>query len=326
MAQEDHVFAAKASPGASRHESCSFARHHARFSQQAFLGHSGRYGLRVDRHPVAGSGLSAAAYRRTGRCRTFRSLSDRRRRLRHGLAVGAIGSRRSSAGLMLAAGLFEVLQIDIPGRSPGLSGFLSSSLGAWAGIVAGRSLPHDCAPNRLGRLRLSEFIAAGNHSPRAGRFSPSSKHWRLDNGHPYRSAHRRTYSRRNCRASRSSRRRAISAIAIVPPPAYRGGPVNDLDPDRRPGAGRDRLRLHGHGQGLRPAAARAADERDVEPAPPPPADPARADRSVGSRENQKAAPDDRSSAALSPQDTHAGETIPPNTWRWPPAYLEADDP
>ena len=39
------------------------------------------------------------------------------------------------AGLMLAAGLFEVLQIDIPGRSPGLTGFVSSSLGAWAGIA-----------------------------------------------------------------------------------------------------------------------------------------------------------------------------------------------
>lgn len=39
------------------------------------------------------------------------------------------------AGLMLAAGLFEVLQIDIPGRSSGLGGFLSSSLGAWAGIA-----------------------------------------------------------------------------------------------------------------------------------------------------------------------------------------------
>jgi len=40
-----------------------------------------------------------------------------------------------AAGLMLAAGLFEVLQIEIPGRSPGLTGFLSSSLGAWAGVV-----------------------------------------------------------------------------------------------------------------------------------------------------------------------------------------------
>jgi len=39
------------------------------------------------------------------------------------------------AGLMLAAGLFEVLQVEIPGRSPGLTGFVSSSLGAWAGIV-----------------------------------------------------------------------------------------------------------------------------------------------------------------------------------------------
>ena len=39
------------------------------------------------------------------------------------------------AGLMLAAGLFEILQIDIPGRHPGLTGFVSSSLGAWTGIV-----------------------------------------------------------------------------------------------------------------------------------------------------------------------------------------------
>jgi hypothetical protein len=39
------------------------------------------------------------------------------------------------AGLMVAAGLFEVLQIDIPGRNPGLTGFLSSSLGAWTGTV-----------------------------------------------------------------------------------------------------------------------------------------------------------------------------------------------
>lgn len=52
-------------------------------------------------------------------------------------------------GLMLAAGVFEVLQIDIPGRSPGLTGFLSSSLGAWAGVViAGlyRSLVRRTAP------------------------------------------------------------------------------------------------------------------------------------------------------------------------------------
>ncbi len=40
-----------------------------------------------------------------------------------------------AAGLMLAAGLFEILQIDIPGRNPGLTGFVSSSLGAWTGIV-----------------------------------------------------------------------------------------------------------------------------------------------------------------------------------------------
>ena len=39
------------------------------------------------------------------------------------------------AALMLASGLFEVLQMDIPGRSPGFTGFLSSSLGAWAGII-----------------------------------------------------------------------------------------------------------------------------------------------------------------------------------------------
>jgi hypothetical protein len=39
------------------------------------------------------------------------------------------------AGLMLAAGGFELLQIEIPGRSPGLTGFVSSSLGAWTGIV-----------------------------------------------------------------------------------------------------------------------------------------------------------------------------------------------
>ena len=37
-------------------------------------------------------------------------------------------------GLMLAAGLFELLQIDIPGRNPGLGGFVSSSLGAWDGV------------------------------------------------------------------------------------------------------------------------------------------------------------------------------------------------
>ena len=54
------------------------------------------------------------------------------------------------AGLMLAAGVFEVLQIDIPGRSPGLTGFLSSSLGAWAGIaIAGlyRSLARRISTN-----------------------------------------------------------------------------------------------------------------------------------------------------------------------------------
>jgi len=39
------------------------------------------------------------------------------------------------AALMLAAGLFEVLQMEIPGRSPGFAGFLSSSLGAWTGMV-----------------------------------------------------------------------------------------------------------------------------------------------------------------------------------------------
>lgn len=37
--------------------------------------------------------------------------------------------------LMLAAGLFEIAQIDIPGRNPGLTGFVSSSLGAWAGVL-----------------------------------------------------------------------------------------------------------------------------------------------------------------------------------------------
>ncbi|MBL8894021.1 MAG: hypothetical protein JNJ53_05430 [Rhizobiales bacterium] len=39
------------------------------------------------------------------------------------------------AMLMLAAGLFEIAQIDIPGRNPGLTGFVSSSLGAWAGLL-----------------------------------------------------------------------------------------------------------------------------------------------------------------------------------------------
>lgn len=39
------------------------------------------------------------------------------------------------AAMMLAAGLFELLQMEIPGRSPGFAGFLSSSLGAWTGIV-----------------------------------------------------------------------------------------------------------------------------------------------------------------------------------------------
>ena len=43
------------------------------------------------------------------------------------------------AGLMLAAGVFELLQVEIPGRSAGLTGFLSSSVGAWTGLVlAGR--------------------------------------------------------------------------------------------------------------------------------------------------------------------------------------------
>ena len=49
------------------------------------------------------------------------------------------------AGLMLAAGLFEVLQIEIPGRSPGLTGFVSSSLGVWAGLALAallRNLSH----------------------------------------------------------------------------------------------------------------------------------------------------------------------------------------
>ena len=40
-----------------------------------------------------------------------------------------------AAVLMLAAGLFEIAQIDIPGRNPGLTGFVSSSLGAWVGVA-----------------------------------------------------------------------------------------------------------------------------------------------------------------------------------------------
>jgi len=37
--------------------------------------------------------------------------------------------------LMAAAGLFEVMQIDIPGRNPGLVGFAASALGVLAGMV-----------------------------------------------------------------------------------------------------------------------------------------------------------------------------------------------
>jgi VanZ family protein len=37
--------------------------------------------------------------------------------------------------LMGAAGLFELIQIDIPGRNPGLTGFMASSIGVWMGLV-----------------------------------------------------------------------------------------------------------------------------------------------------------------------------------------------
>ena len=51
--------------------------------------------------------------------------------------------------LMFAAGVFEVLQIDIPGRSAGLIGFVSSSLGAWTGVALvslGRGMSRRSAP------------------------------------------------------------------------------------------------------------------------------------------------------------------------------------
>ncbi|MFO0993123.1 MAG: hypothetical protein U1E67_14455 [Hyphomicrobiales bacterium] len=52
--------------------------------------------------------------------------------------------------LMLAAGLFEIAQIDIPGRNPGLTGFVSSSLGAWAGMLLA-SVYHMLAGRRPAR-------------------------------------------------------------------------------------------------------------------------------------------------------------------------------
>ena len=65
----------------------------------------------------------------------------------HWVAYAAVGfcfgsgfpSRRpqliSCLALTLAAMVFELLQNFIPGRTPGVSGFMASSLGAWSGFT-----------------------------------------------------------------------------------------------------------------------------------------------------------------------------------------------
>lgn len=56
------------------------------------------------------------------------------------LSLGFIGTKqRLGIALMLCifAGLMEILQNLVPGRSPQLIDFIASSLGAWCGIVLG---------------------------------------------------------------------------------------------------------------------------------------------------------------------------------------------
>jgi VanZ family protein len=43
----------------------------------------------------------------------------------------------AALGLAAMSGALELLQLTIPGRSPELCGFFSSSLGAWLGLLAG---------------------------------------------------------------------------------------------------------------------------------------------------------------------------------------------
>jgi VanZ family protein len=68
-----------------------------------------------------------------------------------GLLIALGASRRLSVvavpALSAAAALFEVLQIVIPGRGPGVDNWLASSLGAAAGVAIGIAVAH-----LLGRL------------------------------------------------------------------------------------------------------------------------------------------------------------------------------
>lgn len=51
----------------------------------------------------------------------------------------------------LASGLFELAQIAIPGRSPGVDNWMASSLGALAGIIAVRTVARPLLMRCLGR-------------------------------------------------------------------------------------------------------------------------------------------------------------------------------
>lgn len=134
MMQPDHVFAAKASPGAS---GTSLA-----FSRAIMRDFVNKYFWVI----LAGTGcvLIAILSLVPGYLRPHTGAPGSVEHFAAYLMVAgafAMGLRSERSvlviiiGLMLAAGLFELLQIDIPGRNPGFTGFVSSSLGAWTGIV-----------------------------------------------------------------------------------------------------------------------------------------------------------------------------------------------
>jgi VanZ family protein len=134
MVEADHVFAAKASPGAS---GTSLA-----FSWAVMRDFVNKYLWVI----LAGTGsmLIAILSLVPGYLRPHTGAPGSVEHFAAYLVVAgafAMGLRSERSllaivlGLMLAAGLFELLQIDIPGRSPGLTGFISSSLGAWTGLA-----------------------------------------------------------------------------------------------------------------------------------------------------------------------------------------------